>query len=935
MQKTMIRRRLSVIIAAAVLMASLGATASSAQNLGKITGTVTDSETGEPLIGANVRIQGTSKGAATNTEGEYFILQVDPGTHTLVVSYIGYQTKTIQNVQVRPDLTTTIDVQLPLQTVEGDEITIVAEQGMVQPDVTFTRRNTSREEMEVAPGVETTEDIFKLQAGAVIDDAPQSIQLDDGTELQVRDESLKNVHVRGGRGGEILYMVDGVPVTHPIYGGRSVLELSVTDVDNMELLTGAFNAEYGQAQSGVINISTRSGSPTLTGGVKYKSDTYLALGEQYDSHYGTAYLSGPEPLTSELLPSIGIDVPGEAFFFLSGSVDLTDTRYDNNRTRGPLEILGMQLTEKQSNQSNINAKVNYKITPRFELVGSYNGSWIQRSSFDWDWINFPDHTTGYERTNHNAAFHIRHTLSNRTFYNLRFGYLGVSTNQSLDGMTPRDFWTIRQDGQGNVDTVFTNIEPPNRDQKTNFFDGRGFENAWIDDKTHSFSALGDVTSQIHSDHLVKTGFQLRYHDLQYVHILGGGLKLSDYGEHVFQGGPAAPRPEGPFPEFSQNRWVFLSNPVEGSLYIQDKFEQRGLIINAGVRVDGFTPGPSVMEDEFQERWQAATGLEADWSRINTKISPRFGISFPISVNTVLFFSYGHFNQLPEIRYYYQEPFTGAFTGNPHLDYEQTILYEFGFTHQFSENWAVDIKSYNKDISGRIASLQLLAAQGTPVRIWDNQGYARARGLEFMLKKRYSNFYSGEVTYTMQWATGYSSSAFDNYIRSRNDFPNPIRERRVGWDVRHQVLFQGMIRSPRRNPLSLFGLTLPKDWHLTILSRLSSGQPYTPGTVDPVERQQLENTATGPLRLSTDLKFRKHFDLFGTRLAFMAEVFNVFDQKNANVCCGFNEWTGEPFVLGDIIGTTNQMYDWWDMNYMLNPRQFTTGRRTQIGLQVDF
>ncbi len=930
------KRSIHTAFVGAVLLACafwMGAQTAYAQSYGKIQGQITDSQTGEPLIGANVVVEETSKGAATDEQGRYFILQVEPGSYTLVASYIGYQRKTITGVDVRPDLTTTMDIQLAPETIEGDEITIIADQGMVQPDVTFTRRTTSREQMEEAPGIESTEDIFRLQAGAVVDDVPQSISLDDGTQLQVRDESLKNVHIRGGRGGEILYMVDGVPVTHPIYGGRSVMELSVTDVDNMELLTGAFSAEYGQAQSGVIKIGTRSGGDEYSGGLKYKTDQYTAFGEIYDSHYGTVYLSGPEPITSELLPSIGIDLPGRVSFYASGSLDMTDTRFDNRRTRGPLEVLGTQLTEKQQNQSNLNAKLNYRVTPRFEIITSYHGSWVQRSSFDWDWIQFPDHTAGYARDNHSANLQIRHTLSNSTFYNLRFGYLGVNTNQSLDGMTPPDFWTIERNEGGSVDTAYTNIAPPTRDEKTNFFDGRGFENLWIDDVTHSYSLLADITSQIHSQHLIKTGGQLRYHDLQYIHLTGGGLKLSDYGMYLWQDGPEVPRPAGPFPEFSQNRWVFFSNPIEGSWYIQDKFEQRGLIINAGVRVDGFTPGPSVMDDSFKEQWRAATGLETDWNLVRYKVSPRFGISFPISVNTVLFFSYGHFNQLPEIRYYYQEPYTGTFAGNPHLDYEQTILYEFGFTHQFSENWAIDIKSYNKDISGRIASLQLQAAEGTPVRIWDNRGYARARGLEVKLNKRYSNYTSGELTYTMQWATGYSSSAFDNYIRSQNDFPNPIRERRVGWDVRHQTILQGMLRSPRRNPLSLFGLEIP-DWHMTILSRFSSGQPYTPGTVDPVDQQKLENTETGPFTLETDVKFRKYFDVVGTRLAFMLEVFNIFDAENANVCCGFNNWTGRPFVYGDVQGNTNEMHDWWDMYYNMNPRQFSNGRRVQVGLQLD-
>src|SRR5690606_22934865 len=128
--------------------------------------------------------------------------------------------------------------------------------------------------------------------------------------------------------------------------------------------------------------------------------------------------------------------------------------------------------------------------------------------------------------------------------------------------------------------------------------------------------------------------------------------------------------------------------------------------------------------------------------------------------------------------------------------------------------------------------RLRANLGLPVYLYDNNGYARARGVELNLKKRYSSFTSGEVTYTAQWATGYSSSAFEDYIRSINDFPNPIRERRLTWDVRHQVGAQATLASPPGQRLNLFGLRLPGDWNLTFLSRLSSGYPYTPGTNDP-------------------------------------------------------------------------------------------------------
>ncbi|NIR62233.1 MAG: TonB-dependent receptor plug domain-containing protein, partial [Aliifodinibius sp.] len=169
-----------------------------------------------------------------------------------------------------------------------------------------------------------------LQGGTYVGSgAAQSIQLGDGTELQVRDQSVKDVHIRGGRGGEILYMVDGVPVTHPIYGGRDVLELNVSDVEEVELLTGGFNAEYGNAQSGVVNITTRSGGNKLTGGIEYRTDEFNIGDVSYEEHYASFFLGGPEPFTSNLFPQIGLDLPGELTFFMSGNADLTNTPYNN------------------------------------------------------------------------------------------------------------------------------------------------------------------------------------------------------------------------------------------------------------------------------------------------------------------------------------------------------------------------------------------------------------------------------------------------------------------------------------------------------------------------------------------------------------------------------------------------------------------------------
>ncbi len=198
-----------------------------AGNTGKIAGTVMDKKTGEPLVGANVVIKGTNLGAATDANGNYYILRVPPGNYDVRAMYIGYHAQTVTGVEIHVDMTIKVNFSLELSAVDMPEVTVVAEEKLVQPDLTATRRTVSAQELRTTPGLEQTVDIFKLQGGTVISGAPQTIMLGDGSQLQVRDTSLRDVHIRGGRGGEVLYMVDGVPVTHPIYGGAAACSTSM------------------------------------------------------------------------------------------------------------------------------------------------------------------------------------------------------------------------------------------------------------------------------------------------------------------------------------------------------------------------------------------------------------------------------------------------------------------------------------------------------------------------------------------------------------------------------------------------------------------------------------------------------------------------------------------------------------------------------------
>lgn len=921
-----------------------------AGNTGKIAGRVTDKSSGEPLIGVNIVVKGTHLGAATDADGFYFILQVPPGRYDVEFSYIGYHTLTVKNVRVRVDLTERINVKMESMAVQGPAIEVYADQLMVHKDITATRRTASRNEILSTPGFESTSDIFLLQGAAFVDVGAQTLNLGEGVQLQVRDESLKDIHIRGGRGGEILYMVDGVPVTHPIYGGRDVLNLNVVDVQEMELLTGAFNAEYGQAQSGVVNITTRSGGAKFQGGIEYKTSEFGFLGKNYDSQYTSFYLGGPEPFTQNMLPGIGLKIPGRVSFFLSGNGTLSNTPYNNHRDRDKISLMGLKIREKQNNTGNLNFKLSWDVSNKLSAILSYHGSTNQWSNFDWLWKNYPNHLADYSRDNQNVNLAIHHTLSNSTFYNLNFGYLNVAYNGSLNGLRPPDLWVFYKDSveydywtykskfSGAPDSLRTAFNAPANDIY-GFRDSQSYNSIWRDDFTNTYSFKGDITSQVHPEHLMKAGIEVQYNDLQYIDIQDPYV-LSKYGDHVFRSEVAFPRPIGPFPEFGQNRWVFDAYPTTGGAYIQDKFEKETLIINAGVRIDWLLPGSTVMHDSWKKQWENATGLKADWKGYKYKFSPRFGISFPVLAKTVLYFSYGHFNQLPEMQYFYRDPYTGGFTGNPHLDYEQTILYEFGFTHQIGKNWAIDVKSYAKDISQQVQTTQLRAALGLPVYLYDNKGYARARGLEFEVKKRYSNYFSGKINYTIQWANGYSSSAFDDYIRSLNDFPNPIRERPLDWDIRHQVILELGLAAPPKHGPKIFGLQLPGDWNFSVLSRFSSGQPYTPFTLDPAVAQKTENSATAPFTSVTDFKIQKTFRVFGLKMGLFSDIFNVFNQKNVQIRYGFNTYTGKPFRYGDIDPQLTSLHvkrliSWYDMLTRLDPRQFAAFRQINLGLRIDW
>ncbi|HXX62233.1 MAG TPA: TonB-dependent receptor, partial [Bacteroidota bacterium] len=207
---------------------------------GKIKGKVADAGTGEPLVGANVLIQGTSMGAATNTSGEFTVLNVPAGTYSLKTSYVGYQAITLNNIRVNNDLTTEANFQLPAEGVQVAIVEIVAERPMVNKSATNAVRIIDN-------------DFFNNLPARGLDAA---VSLQPGV---YEVPGTNTVYIRGGRPDEVGYNVEGVGVSDPLYGGRG-LSVIAEALEQTQVQAGGYNAEYGGANAGIVSSQLRTGS---------------------------------------------------------------------------------------------------------------------------------------------------------------------------------------------------------------------------------------------------------------------------------------------------------------------------------------------------------------------------------------------------------------------------------------------------------------------------------------------------------------------------------------------------------------------------------------------------------------------------------------------------------------------------------------------------
>ena len=303
--------------------------------VGKIVGRVIDRDTGDSLPGCNITITGTQMGAASDANGYYVIINVPPGVYSVKASMIGYQQIQQNQVIVNMDKTTDVNFELSIEAIEGETVEVIAERPLVEKDVTVKKTVVSASEIRSAPVKDLTE-MFTLQSGVVAIDY-QSYGIPGFAE-----RGVEQIHVRGGRSGEIGYMFDGMYIKNPTYGGKGMgTRLNKYAVEEMVTETGVFNAEYGDALSSMQNWITRTGDFERYEGIfRYQtSEIGGRLANTPGTFFYPMYLQG----LKDFAGAFGGPVPflkNKVSFFISGQSTSDNGRVlefdDKTWTEGPL-----------------------------------------------------------------------------------------------------------------------------------------------------------------------------------------------------------------------------------------------------------------------------------------------------------------------------------------------------------------------------------------------------------------------------------------------------------------------------------------------------------------------------------------------------------------------------------------------------------------------
>ncbi|GBE27926.1 colicin I receptor precursor [bacterium BMS3Bbin03] len=862
---------------------------------GKIVGRVIDASNKNPLPYVNVVISGTTMGAATNIKGEFIILNVPPGTYSVFASMMGYQKVTITNIKVLVDHTTRIQFKLNSLALElGKSVVITAEAPLIQKDLTATASSVSASEIENMP-VESFRDVLQSQAGIVKD-------------------SQGGLHIRGGRSSEIAYMVDGVSISDPFSGDVSV-EVNQNAIQELRVISGTFNAEYGQVMSGVVEVVTKDPSQKLKMGGTFYFGDYISSDRQLYYHINDIspssiynaqfYATGPVPF---LKNKLGYYFSLRRFYndgWIYGQrrFNPSDSSNFQSANKPYMEETGDNRAVSMNDQNKYfgNIKLVLRISPSIKLTYNFLGSFDNYRTYNHLFRFNPDGDV----TNHKSGFvnilNWNHMISSKTFYTLKFSY---------SSMTFKSYLYKNPD-----DPRYVNPELlRNREDSFSFLTGGTNMTNFVRSSDVN-SIKFDITSQATKIHQIKSGFEYKYNTLYlnsriagYRGKIGGGLFSADA---FFNSGE------------------YENHPVVFSYYAQDKIELPSMTLNIGMRYDYFNSNGLIPVD-LRDPDNSYNSRKHAFLKTKPKkqVSPRIGIAFPISVTGVIHTSYGHFFQIPPYEYLYVNPkFAVApgglntLMGNADLNSQSTVIYEVGYQQALLEDFGIDVTGFYKDarnlLGTRIYETYVL---GDRYARYINRDYGNIRGVTLSIKKRptKADHIAFSFDYTYQVAEGNASDPNHQFYNQQADPPKKsnIQVVPLNWDQRHTVNLSISYYDPGTIGVSLIG-------------RFHSGLPYTPNIQS--EETTFENSGRKPFNYTVDLRLFKNIRIFNIRYRLFVNIYNLFDRRNEIMVYQDTGRAGYSLIshyVPERRADVNTLSEW-----LRRPDFYSEPRKILIGLDV--
>lgn len=782
-----------------IIVTSLTAVLLTAGQTGKIAGLVTDSESGDPLVGCNVLVVGTSFGAATDANGEYFVINLVPGSYDVKFSMIGYASYTAEGVGVNIDVTTPVNAALITEALQMTGVTVSAERPAIENTLTSTKQIVSGE-LATSLGVTTVKDLVKTLPGV--------------------SEFDGDLHLRGGRSGEEMYLVDGASVVNPLMGGEAI-PVNPNMVGELQLITGTFNAEYGQAMSGLFNTVTKNPEP----GVHINYSLRTALGSDY--HRETADLSEfkdadvysetmymPESDTTYKAAVEGTDYSkgsfGDPVVVRDASVSIGSGRLGYMASMRQIDDPG-RLPGLAEDFTSIQGKLTFQPASNMKFGAefmSYERNGFYDPTYDaekaagaagqllaWDWIfaldQFPrteEKTTQYGLT----ANFVMAANTNITFHYDNLSKTQTDGAKTADGMDFVDFVNVAT--VTNAGDVYSGADGPNHTRELEHRVNDSQINAWFGlanvyghyfKAEESHSTIGaHLTSQFNTRHLVKAGFETR------------NYSIDRLGRDVWFG-----RTVGAEAGRIQNQSIQNVKPTETAAYVQDQMEFNDMIVNVGLRYDAFNVNADFgvwdINNDGETMYENTAINPFDPSQrrateTKSSISPRLGVSFPVGNNMAFRYAYGSFFQRPtfyDLLENYLAQMDGGtesgyfvYIGNPNLDPEETTIYEMGMQYSMANGLKIDVSGYYKDIANLTSAQEVFNKAFVDSGQSTNAGYntdwtagdpyqathfiyktsdhfGNVRGLEVSVSKTAAEGLSGRVSYTYSIARGTASDKF--------------------------------------------------------------------------------------------------------------------------------------------------------------------------------